>query len=594
MTAHRTVRPNAVVAVLAFAGIVVALMQTVIIPLVPQLPTLVNASSADTAWVITATLLAAAVATPTVGRLGDMFGKRRMLLISLVVLVAGSVVTALADSLTPAIIGRTLQGLSAAVIPLGISIMRDELPSERLGSAVAMMSASLGIGGALGLPLAALIAEEASWHVLFWVSAGLGVIALGLVLMLVPESPLRAGGRFDLVGALGLSVALMALLLAISKGGDWGWASGATLGLFAGAVVVFVAWAFWELRRPSPLVDLRTFARKQVLLTNVASAVFGFAMFAMSLVLPQLMQLPPQTGFGLGLSMLDVGLIMAPSGLVMIATAPLSAKLSRTYGPRTTLMVAALIVAVGYVLTILLMAHVWHFIVVSIVIGAGIGIGYGAMPALIMGAVDVSETASANSVNTLMRSIGTSVASAVAGVILAHMTMALGPVALPTQNAFRVVLAIGAGAAVVAFAVATFLPRRAAAKRTAPVEPVVVDALAHRDAPARPARTLQGRVVGADGPGVVTVTAHAADGSVVGSTRAAADGRYRLTDVPAEPLTLVATRLPAVHEVVAVRAAETRHDVVLPGPPPSTPAHAVTAGAEPSVAAPAVTATDPS
>lgn len=571
MTAHRTVRPNAVVAVLAFAGIVVALMQTVIIPLVPQLPTLLNASSADTAWVITATLLAAAVATPTVGRLGDMFGKRRMLLISLVVLVAGSVVTALADSLLPAIIGRTLQGLSAAVIPLGISIMRDELPSERLGSAVAMMSASLGIGGALGLPLAALIAEEANWHVLFWVSGGLGVIALGLVLMLVPESPLRAGGRFDLVGALGLSVALMALLLAISKGGDWGWASGATLGLFIGAVVVFVAWAFWELRRSSPLVDLRTFARKQVLLTNIASAVFGFAMFAMSLVLPQLMQLPTQTGFGLGLSMLDVGLIMAPSGLVMIATAPLSAKLSRTYGPRTTLMVAALIVAVGYVLTILLMSQVWHFIVVSLVIGAGIGIGYGAMPALIMGAVDVSETASANSVNTLMRSIGTSVASAVAGVILAHMTMALGPVALPTQNAFRVVLGIGAAAAVIAFAVAVFLPRRAAARRAVPAEPVAAQAPAPHETPAR---TLQGRVVGAEGHGVVTVTAYAVDGRVAGSTHTGADCRYVLTDVPAEPLTLVATRLPAVHEVVTVRAAETRHDVVVPGAPPSAPAHA--------------------
>jgi len=575
VTAHRTVRPNAVVAVLAFAGIVVALMQTVIIPLVPQLPTLLNASSADTAWVITATLLAAAVATPTVGRLGDMFGKRRMLLISLVVLVAGSVVTALADSLLPAIIGRTLQGLSAAVIPLGISIMRDELPSERLGSAVAMMSASLGIGGALGLPLAALIAEQASWHVLFWVSAGLGVIALGLVLMLVPESPLRAGGRFDLVGALGLSVALMALLLAISKGGDWGGASGATLGLFAGAVVVFVAWAVWELRRPSPPGDLRPVPRKPVLLANVASAVFGFAMFAMSLVLPQLMQLPTRTGFGLGLSVLDVGLIMAPSGLVMIATAPLSAKLSRSYGPRTTLMVAALIVAVGYVLTILLMSHVWHFIIVSIVIGAGIGIGYGAMPALIMGAVDVSGTASANSVNTLMRSIGTSVASAVAGVILAHMTMSFGPVALPTQNAFRVVLAIGAAAAVIAFAVAIFLPRRATAKRAAPMEPVVAQTVrTNHEAAPRLGRTLQGRVVGAEGPGVVTVTAHAADGSVVGTTRADADGRYRLTDVPAEPLTLVATRLPAVHEVVTVRAAETRHDVVLPGALPSAPAHA--------------------
>jgi EmrB/QacA subfamily drug resistance transporter len=447
------------VAALAFGGIVVSLMQTLVIPIVPELPKLLDAPSSDTAWAVTATLLAAAVATPVMGRLGDMYGKRRMLLVSIVLLVAGSVTAALSDSLTPMIVGRVLQGLASGVIPLGISIMRDELPAERLGSATALMSASLGVGGALGLPAAALIADNFDWHVLFWTSAGLGLVALALVLALVPESKVRTGGRFDLVGALGMATGLVCLLLAISKGADWGWTSGTTLGLFAAAVVVLLAWGFFELRVQQPLVDLRTTARRQVLFTNLASVAVGFAMFAMSLVLPQLLQLPEATGYGLGKSMLAAGLVMAPSGLVMMATAPVSAAVSKAKGPKVTLMIGALIVAAGYGLNIALMSEVWHFVLVSCVIGAGIGFTYGSMPALIMGAVPASETAAANSLNTLMRSIGTSTASAVAGVILAQMTTTFGTMALPSQDGFRTVLAIGAGAALLAFVVASFIPR---------------------------------------------------------------------------------------------------------------------------------------
>ncbi|MFD5909479.1 MFS transporter [Streptomyces massasporeus] len=453
-------RANAVVAVLAFGGIVVSLMQTLVIPIVPELPRLLNAPASDTAWAVTATLLAAAVATPMTGRLGDMYGKRRMLLISLVMLVAGSVTAALSDSLTPMIVGRALQGLASGVIPLGISIMRDELPAERLGSATALMSASLGVGGALGLPAAALIADNLDWHALFWVSAGLGVVALVLVPALVPESEVRTGGRFDLVGGIGMAAGLVSLLLAISKGGDWGWGSGTTLGLFAAAVVVLLAWGWWELRVEEPLVDLRTTARRQVLVTNLASIAVGFAMFAMSLVIPQLLQLPEATGYGLGRSLLVAGLTMAPSGLVMMATAPVSAALSKAKGPKTTLMVGALIVAAGYGLNIVLMSELWHFVLVTCVIGAGIGFTYGSMPALIMGAVPASETGAANSLNTLMRSIGTSTASAVAGVILAQLTTDFGGTPLPSQDGFKVVLAIGAGAALLAFAVASFIPRQ--------------------------------------------------------------------------------------------------------------------------------------
>ncbi|MER5390281.1 MFS transporter [Saccharopolyspora sp. NPDC002686] len=452
------VQSSTVVPVLAFSGIVVSLTQTLMIPLVPKLPELLHARAADAAWAITATLLAAAVATPTIGRLGDMYGKRRMLLFSLGMLVLGSVVCALSDGLAPMVVGRVLQGLSSGVIPLGISIMRDELPPERLGGATALMSASLGVGGALGLPAAAFIAENANWHTLFWVAAALGAVAAVLVTSLVPESQARTGGRFDLPGAVGLSVALLCLLLVISKGADWGWTGGVTPGLLIAGLVVLAAWGRWELRTPQPLVDLRTTARRQVLLTNIASVVFGFAMFATSLVIPQLLQLPEATGYGLGQSILAAGLVMAPNGLIMMAMAPVSARISQTRGPKVTLMVGALVVAVGYGSSLLMLSSIWQLMIASSIIGAGVGLAYGAMPALVMAAVPVSETAAANSLNTLMRSIGTSLSSSVAGVVLAHMTIELGGAALPSLGGFRVVLGIGAVAALFALLIAAFLP----------------------------------------------------------------------------------------------------------------------------------------
>jgi len=574
-------RANGVVAVLALAGIVVSLMQTLIIPLIPALPKLLHASASNATWAITATLLAGAVATPTVGRLGDMYGKRRMLLLSLVLLVAGSAVGALSDSLVPMVAGRSLQGMAAGVIPLGISIMRDELPVERLGAATALMSASLGVGGALGLPASAFLAERADWHILFWTASGLGVLLLVLVLIVVPESPARTGGRFDLLGAIGLSSALVCLLLAISKGADWGWTSTLTLGLFGAAVVVLLVWGRWELRTRRPLVDLRTTARRQVLLANIASAVFGFAMFAMTLVLPQLLQLPKATGYGLGQSMLAVGLVMAPNGVVMMAMAPLSARVSGRRGPKVALMLGAAVVALGYALSIVMMTALWQLVLVSSIIGAGIGLAYGAMPSLVLSAVPRSETAAASSLNMLMRSIGTAISSAVAGVVLAQLTITFGPAALPSRDGFRVVMAVGAAASLVALVIAGFLPGRRRTRDAAADDVTAPDVAADdvsapdtvEDDVVVPAedpqgtRTVQGMVTGLTGPAraVVTVTAHRADGSIADSTGVDERGRYRLETLPTEPLTLVTIQHPAVLETLDIGAGLTyRHDITLP------------------------------
>ncbi|WP_416416298.1 MFS transporter [Paenarthrobacter aromaticivorans] len=451
---------NRIVAVLAFAGVVVSLMHSLVVPLLPRLPEFLTASAADTTWTVTATLLAAAVATPTVGRLGDMYGKRRMLLISMGLLIAGSVVGALSYSLAPLIVGRTLQGLAAGVIPLGISIMRDELPPNKVPGATAAMSASLGVGGALGLPVAALIAQVLDWHTLFWVAAALGTLSFVLVLALVPESPVRSGGRFDFVGALLMSAALVLLLLVVSRGGLWGWYSAVTIGLGAGCLVLWICWIFWELRVGKPLVDLRANSRRQVLLTNVASLIFAFSMLCMSLSLPQILQLPTETGYGLGQSMLVVGLVMAPSGLVMMAVSPLSAWITASAGPKWSLIAGAVLVAGGYSVGLFLMGALWQLVLVSVLVGAGIGLAYGAMPSLIMGAVPPEESASANGLNSLMRSVGTSLSAALAGLVFAQMSMDLNGNPVPSREAFLMMMAVGVAGAVGALGVAAFLPRR--------------------------------------------------------------------------------------------------------------------------------------
>ncbi|MEV0339873.1 MFS transporter [Nocardia sp. NPDC050713] len=450
--------PGLLIATLGAVGVVVSLMQTLVIPIIPALPTLLDTSASNASWVITSTLLAGAVFTPIAGRLGDMFGKRRVLFANLLALIAGSVVCASFSSLVPEIIGRSLQGAAVGAIPLGISIMRDELPVERVGSAMAIMSATLGVGGAIGLPVAAAIAQNADWHVLFWSSAALGVLCLVLVFLFVPESPVRTPARFDFGGAVGLSVALLALLVAITKGADWGWSSASILTLFAVSVVVFLGWGYYELRQGAPLVDLRVSARPRVLFTNLASIAVGFSLYGMSLTFPQLLMAPEETGYGFGLSMVSAGLALAPTGLVMMALSPVSARLSAARGPKVTLMLGSAVIGVGYLCAVLLMNNVWEIMLAAVIVAGGVGLAYAAMPALIMGAVPITETAAANGLNSLMRSIGTSTSSAVMSVVLAHMTMSLGAHLLPSREGFHTTFFIAMAAAVVAIALTACVP----------------------------------------------------------------------------------------------------------------------------------------
>lgn len=456
----RVTSDRARIATLAGAGLVASFMQTLVTPIIPHLPEYLHTTPADASWALTATLLAATIFTPISGRLGDMYGKRRVLVAILVLVAIGNVIAAFSNELVPMVVARALQGAGLGAIPLGISIMRDVLHPKRLGGAVALMSATLGVGGAVGLPIAALIAQHFDWHLLFWLGAVLSAIVVVVVLLVVPVSTLRSGGRFDLLGAVGLGVGLIGVLLAISKGADWGWMSPVTLVLAAGGIVVLVAWGAYELRVTDPLVDLRVAARRPVLLTNLASISIGFSFFVVTASLPIVLEAPRTTPAGLGLDLVTASLCLMPLGLVMFLTSPLAARLTAARGPRTSLLLGIAVIAISFTLGIFLLDEVWHVLLISTVMGVGVGFGYASLPQLIMRAVPPNETAAANGLNAVMRTLGSSLSATLVGVILASSMVTAGGVTSPTREAFSWVFVMGVGVTLLGFVLALFIPRR--------------------------------------------------------------------------------------------------------------------------------------
>ncbi|MET7599834.1 MFS transporter [Streptomyces sp. NPDC005496] len=454
----RGVRDRLTVPVLAFGGILMAVMQTVVVPLLPDLPRLTGASASAVSWMVTATLLSGAVLTPVLGRAGDMYGKRRVLLAALALMTLGSVLCALTSDIALLITARALQGAAAAVVPLSISILRDELPPERTGSAVALMSSTVGIGAALGLPLAALIVQYANWHVMFWATSALGAVGLALAWWAVRESPVREPGRFDTLGALGLAAGLVCLLLGVSQGGQWGWGSPVILGLFTACVLVLALWWRQQLRAERPLVDLRLAARPRVALPHLTALLTGFAFYANSLVTAQLVQAPEATGYGLGLSIVATGLCLLPGGVTMLLLSPVSARLSAARGPRVTLALGAAVIAFGYGIRIADSRELWVIILGATVVSTGTTLAYSALPTLILRAVPAGQTASANGVNVLMRTVGQAVCSAAVAAVLVHHTSRLAGVAVPTLHGYLLAFALAGTVALVACAAALSIP----------------------------------------------------------------------------------------------------------------------------------------
>jgi EmrB/QacA subfamily drug resistance transporter len=447
---------NLTLGILTLAGAAYALQQTMVVPALPVLQTELDATTTWVTWVFTGFLLTAAVFTPILGKLGDRFGKERILVVSLVLFFAGTVGCALAWDIWALIGFRAASGAGAAVFPLSFGIIRDEFPPAKMKVGVGMLSAVFGVGGGFGLVLAGLIVDNLSWRWLFIVGAAPVGVSILLVRRFVPESPVRSPSRIDVPGATLLSLTLVAFLVALSEGDSWGWTSTATLGLLVASVVFAVAWVLVELRVAEPLIDMRVFAERPVLLTNVTALIAGFAMFGAFSLLPRFIEADQPT-YGFGASATKTGLYLVPSSLAMLVAGPAAGLLGRRYGSKWPLCAGMLLVAVGSALLAAWHDEPWQIVVAMIALGAGVAFGFASMAALIMDAVDPTETGIATGINTVMRTVGGVIGGQVGAAILTSLTIA--GTAIPTEHAYSLTFWLSAAAGLAAAVIALFVTK---------------------------------------------------------------------------------------------------------------------------------------
>ena len=401
------------------------------------------------------------VVTPVAGRLGDMFGKKRVLVTVLIVLAAGTALAALSSSIGLMIVARVIQGAGGAVFPLAFAIIRDEFPRSRVPHGIALISSIMGIGAGLGIVLAGPIVQHLSYHWLFWFPLVVVAAATAGIFVFVPESPIRTPGRIDPTGAVLLAGWLVALLVPVSEGPSWGWTSARTVGLFASAVVLAAGWVWAESRSRAPLVDMRMMRLRPVRTTNLAALVFGFGMFASFVLVPEFVELPKATGFGFGASVTQAGIFMVPATLGMLLAGPVSGRLSSVTGSRLPLLLGALASCLAFV--VLTVAHdsSWEIYVAMLVMGVGIGFAFASMANLIVESVPPEQTGVATGMNTIVRSIGGAIGAQVSAGIVTATRAGSG---LPTERGFMIAFGVAAGALAIGFLVGLRVPAPAAAE----------------------------------------------------------------------------------------------------------------------------------
>ena len=478
--ARRRASPAVTLGLLAVACVSYVLQQTLVVPALPTIQRDLDTTTTWVTWVFTGFLLASAVATPLLGKLGDTYGKKRLLVVVMLIFLVGTIGAALASSIAALIAARALQGAAGALFPLAFGIVRDELPPERVGMGLGLLSATFGVGGGVGLVLSGVILESLPWTWLFWIGAVPVAVALVLVWRLVPESPVRTPSRLDWRGALTLSAGLSALLLALTEGERWGWISAATLGVAGASVVLLCLWVWVELRVPEPMVDIAMMRDRAVLWTNVVAVIAGFAMFGTFLLVPSFVQagagvpdaIASRIDYGFDASVIVAGLFLLPASAVMLVVGPLGGLLETRVGARALAGVGSAVLGAGGLT--LAFAHSTGLEIVGAMtlIGIGVGLVYAMLAKLIVDAVSPQVTGVAMGVNTVMRTIGGVIGGQVGAAILSSVTIP-GTDGVPEESAYTLMFLIAGVVALVGAAAVLRIPaRQRAAAGAAARQPV--------------------------------------------------------------------------------------------------------------------------
>jgi EmrB/QacA subfamily drug resistance transporter len=449
--------PGITFGVLALGGVSYALLQSLVAPALPDIQHALHTSEDSVSWVLTSYLLSASIATPLIGRLGDMYGKERLLMIVLALLSVGTLLSALATALPLMLVGRIVQGAAGGIFPLAFGIIRDEFPRDRVAARIGLMSALLGVGGGAGVVLAGPIADNLSYHYLFWLPLIPIVLATAATHIFVPESPVKVPGRVNWLAAALMSIGLTLVLFAVSETAKWHWLSGKTLGCIAGGVLVLALWVRSESRSEQPLVDMTMMRIRGVWTTNLVALLLGFGMYASFILLPQYVETPKSTGYGFGASVTQAGLFMLPSTLTMLLMGSQTGRLERLFGSKPPLLAGGVFAAVSFLLLTFARDARWEIYVAAAILGAGIGLAFAAMANLIIENVGPAQTGVATGMNTVTRTVGGAFGGAATASVIAGT---LGGSGYPTAHGYDAAFALCAGALVIAVFAGFLIPQR--------------------------------------------------------------------------------------------------------------------------------------
>ncbi len=450
-----------ILAVLSLGGIAYALLQSLVVPALPQIQDSLHTSESAVGWVLTAFLLSASVTTPIVGRLGDIYGKERLLMIVLVLLAVGTLISAVASSLGLMLLGRVVQGVGGGIFPLAFSIIRDELPRERVAGGIGLVSSLLGIGGGAGVVFAGVVTENLSYHWLFWFPLAMIVVTALLTWRHIPESPVKTPAEINYKAAGLMTLGISATLLAITETSTWGWGSPKTLGLLAGGLLLIGAWVREELRSREPLVDMRMMAIRGVWTTNTVAFLIGVGMYSSFVLLPQFVQEPTSTGYGFGASATVAGLFLLPATIAITVVGQMAGRIERRIGSRGALIGGAGFALAAYALLVIDRSAEVDVYVAAGLLGIGIGLSFSAMANLIVENVRQDQTGVATGMNAVTRTLGGAFGGQVAATLLAGSLAASG---LPTDHGFELAFAMCLVALVAALGFAIAVPRRRRAR----------------------------------------------------------------------------------------------------------------------------------